>query len=154
FLVKTPLPLIVLIIAGCIFIKRFGANMVDELVLLAPVAVYGLSALSSNINIGNRHILPLYPFLIVTASKMARVFDSVQLRRPNWLAVACALLIAWNVVELARVYPYDLAYFNQIAGGPAGGYKWLVDSNLDWGQDLKGLAKYRREHPEEPFYLA
>jgi hypothetical protein len=151
FLVKTPLPLIGLIIAGCVFIKRFGASLVDELMLLTPVVVYMLVAVSSNINIGNRHILPIYPFLIVLASKMARVFDSFQ---PRLLAVVCGLLIVWNVIELGRIYPYDLAYFNQIAGGPAGGYKWLVDSNLDWGQDLKGLAKYRREHPEEPFYLA
>lgn len=160
FLVKTPLPLLILIIAGFVFIKRYGANLAEEFVLLAPVVVYFFVALSGNINIGNRHILPVYPFLIVSASKMARVFDSWQAeekqadKRARWLAVACGLLIGWNVVELARVYPYDLAYFNQIAGGPAGGYKWLVDSNLDWGQDLKGLARYRQEHREEPFYLA
>ncbi|MDX2031647.1 MAG: hypothetical protein SF339_13310 [Blastocatellia bacterium] len=151
FLIKTPLPLIALIVAGGVAIRRFGAGLVNELALLTPAAIYLAVAMAGNINIGNRHILPIYPFLIVAASKIARVFEP---GRAKWMAAACGLLLAWNAVEIARVYPHDLAYFNQIAGGPAGGYRWLVDSNLDWGQDLKELARYRREHPEEPFYLA
>lgn len=151
FLVKTPLPMIAMVVAGWISIRRFGAALADELALLAPVALYLAVAMAGNINIGNRHILPIYPFLIVSASKLARVFEPGCAK---WMAAACGALLAWNAVEVARVYPHDLAYFNQVAGGPAGGYRWLVDSNLDWGQDLKELARYRREHPEEPFYLA
>jgi hypothetical protein len=63
-------------------------------------------------------------------------------------------MLAWTALEAAIVYPHFLAYFNQIAGGPAGGYRWLVDSNLDWGQDLEGLARYRREHVDGPFYVS
>ena len=151
FLVKTPLPLLAMIVSGWVAIRRFGAGLANELALLAPAAIYLGVAMAGNINIGNRHILPIYPFLIVSASKLGRVFEP---GRAKWMAAACAVLLAWNAIEVARVYPHDLAYFNQIAGGPDGGYNWLVDSNLDWGQDLKELARYRREHPDEPFYLA
>ena len=51
-------------------------------------------------------------------------------------------LFGWYLVENLRVYPYYLTYFNQVAGGPSGGYRYAVDSNLDWGQDLKRLADW------------
>jgi len=121
-------------------------------VLLLPVIFYWLVAASSSLNIGHRHLLPIYPFLIVFTSKLGRAFGC---RRSRALALLASLLIAWNVIEAARVYPHFLSYFNQIAGGPGGGYKWLVDSNLDWGQDLKGLGEYQHRHPGgEPLYLS
>lgn len=151
FLVKTPIPLMLLMALGAIFVRKYGAGLAAEGMLLLPVGFYWLFAMIGNLNIGNRHLLPIYPLLIVFASKVGRVFDS---RRPRWLAVACGLLIAWNAVETALIYPHFLAYFNQFAGGPRGGYRWLVDSNLDWGQDLKGLAKYLNEHPDDAVYLS
>lgn len=151
FLIKTTIPLLLLIILGFIFWRRYGTRLAGELMLLLPVALYLVFALTSNFNIGNRHLLPLYPFLIVFAAKMGRALEPGQ---PRLLAIICVALLGWHVFEAARVYPHHLAYFNQIAGGPAGGYRWLVDSNLDWGQDLKGLAAYQRAHPEEPLYLS
>src|SRR5262249_18905668 len=136
---------------GGILIRRYGAGMAAEAMLLIPVVLYWGVALTSHMNIGHRHLLPIYPFLIVFASKIGRVFDSL---RPRLLVVIGVLLIGWNIWESAFIYPHYLAYFNQIAGGPSGGYRWLVDSNLDWGQDLKGLAKYMRAHPDEPFYFS
>jgi hypothetical protein len=151
FLIKTTLPFLALIaLAGCL-IRRYRAKWEVEAILLLPMIFYWLVALTSNINIGHRHLLPTYPFLIVFVSRLANVFSAAQ---PRVLAVVCALLIAWNVGEVLWVYPHFLSYFNQIAGGPAGGYRWLVDSNLDWGQDLKGLAKYVKEHPTEPIYIS
>ena len=150
FLVKTTLPLILLIGFGVWFIRRDGMGWANEAILLVPASFYYLVAISTNLNIGHRHILPIYPFLIVFASKVARAFDSP---RSRVLAVICALLLAWNIGEAAFIYPHFLAYFNEIAGGPAQGRQWLVDSNLDWGQDLKGLAKYRQQHPEGELYL-
>ena len=61
------------------------------------------------------------------------------------VAVVAALLAFW-VQERVRVYPHDLAFFNSLAGGPDRGAEWLVDSNLDWGQDLKPLARWLEEH--------
>lgn len=155
FLIKTPLPLIALIILGFAFIRRDGAGLVAESMLLLPVGLYSAVSPTSNLNIGHRHLLPIYPFLIVFASKTGRYLEA-HWRAPGkrrWLAAGCALLLVWAAAEGLRVYLHYLAYFNQIAGGPGHGYRWLVDSNLDWGQDLKGLAAYRQEHPNDPFYL-
>lgn len=151
FAVKTPIPLLLLIVLAAVFIKRYGAGWLAEAALLVPVAIYTVFALSSSLNIGHRHLLPIYPFLIVFTAKMAR---ALEFKRQRALAVVCALLLVWNVVETGKTYPNFLTYFNQFAGGPANGYQWLVDSNLDWGQDLKELAQYRREHPDEPFFLS
>ena len=60
---------------------------------------------------------------------------------PRVAAVALAL---WYAAGTLRDHPHHLAYFNEIAGGPANGYRHLVDSNLDWGQDLKRLAAWAR----------
>src|SRR5262249_11687693 len=145
FFIKTPIPLLLLILLGFILIKRYGGGFAAEATLLLPVGFYWLTAMFNHINIGHRHILPIYPFLIVFASKIARAWQPPRAKR---LAALMACLLAWNMVETALVYPHFLAYFNEIAGGPANGYRWLTDSNLDWGQDLKGLAAYQREHPE------
>ena len=60
----------------------------------------------------------------------------------------------WTVVGAARIHPHYLAYFNQIAGGPRGGARYLLDSNIDWGQDLKGLADYlKKEDMPGPVYV-
>jgi hypothetical protein len=151
FLVKTTIPLIILIVLGIILIRRYGAGMAAEAMLLAPVVFFMATAMASHINIGHRHILPIYPFLIVSASKIARAFDPP---RHKVLAAVCALLVSWNIVETALIYPHFLSYFNQIVGGPSNGYQWLVDSNIDWGQDMKGLANYMRQHPDEEVYLS
>lgn len=151
FLVKTPLALIILIGLGFYFIRRYGVGWRGEAMLLLPALFYLLFALATPLNIGHRHILPIYPFLIVFAAKMARVFDESQARRLQW---AIGLLLAWNIGATAYIYPHFLAYFNEIAGGPSRGYRWLVDSNLDWGQDMKGLGEWRRRHPEGKFYVS
>jgi 4-amino-4-deoxy-L-arabinose transferase-like glycosyltransferase len=152
FLVKSTIPFILLVVLGVVLIRRYGAGLSAEAMLLLPVALYWLIALASSLNIGHRHLLPIYPFLVVFAAKAGRAFDDP---RGRVLAAICAILIGWNVIETARVYPHFLSYFNQIAGGPAEGYKWLVDSNLDWGQDLKALGDYRRLNPDgERFYLS
>jgi 4-amino-4-deoxy-L-arabinose transferase-like glycosyltransferase len=151
FLIKTPISLLALIGLGFYFLRRYGAGVAAECMLLLPVALYWLVALTSSMNIGHRHLLPIYPFLFVFASKVARVFAPP---RPRRLAIVCGLLVGWYLASTAFIYPHFLAYFNEAVGGPSQGYRWLADSNLDWGQDLKLLAKYRREHPEEPFYLS
>lgn len=151
FAIKTPIPLLILIVLAAVFIKRYGAGWLAEAALIVPVIVYAVFALNSSLNIGHRHLLPIYPFLIVFASKLGR---ALEFKRQPALALACAALLAWNVIETAKTYPHFLTYFNEFAGGPSNGYEWLVDSNLDWGQDLKELAQYRREHPAEPFFLS
>ena len=71
-----------------------------------------------------------------------------------WLFRAGLLgLCLWLLVGTLRIHPSYLAYFNEFWGGPANGYKYLVDSNLDWGQDLKNLAAYMRRSGLEKIKL-
>jgi 4-amino-4-deoxy-L-arabinose transferase-like glycosyltransferase len=91
--------------------------------------------------IGLRYMLPSYPFLFVFAAGAAKTLLSKK-----FLAVVYGVLIAWYIGASLYIHPHYLAYFNELAGGPDNGYRYLVDSNLDWGQDLKGLGRYMREH--------
>lgn len=153
FLIKTPLSLLILIGLAWYFFKRYQTDVAAEAMLLLPAALYWLVTLTSNINIGHRHLLPIYPFLIVFAAKVLRVFD-LPTPATRRLALTCGVLLGWYVIGTAVVHPNYLTYFNEAAGGPGQGYRWLADSSIDWGQDLKGLAEYRRAHPDEPFYLS
>ena len=58
-------------------------------------------------------------------------------------------MLAANAAEAIWIWPDYLAYFNVIAGGPRQGYRWLVDSSIDWGQDLKALASWLAAHPDD-----
>jgi hypothetical protein len=117
------------------------------------LVIYVLFALTSNLNIGHRHLFPLYPPLFVLAGAASAWFS----RRTAWVGAAVALLLVWHVAELLSVWPNCLTYFNEFAGGPKNGYRHLVDSSLDWGQDLPGLKDWLRDHKLEdgttPVYL-
>jgi hypothetical protein len=60
-----------------------------------------------------------------------------------------------TLASTLSVYPHELAYFNELAGGPRNGHKHLLHSNLDWGQDLLRAAEWQRQHPSKipEFYL-
>ena len=120
--------------------------------LFALALVYGASSIMSHLNIGERHLMPLYPVLFILAGALGR-----WLARPlRWPALLVAALIGWHVGESAWVAPHYLAYFNELAGGPAEGHNHLVDSSLDWGQDLPGLKAWLagNTRPGEDVYLA
>ncbi len=151
FFVKTPIPLILLIGLGFALLQKYGAGLAAEAMLLLPAGLYWLVALTASINIGHRHLLPIYPFLIVFAAKIARDFSWPK---PSGRTIFCGLLVAWNLVATLLIYPHFLSYFNEMAGGPKRGYELLTDSNIDWGQDLKALAAYRQSHPEGELYLS
>ncbi|HUG53057.1 MAG TPA: hypothetical protein VMR21_05630, partial [Vicinamibacteria bacterium] len=102
--------------------------------------------MTQNINIGHRHVLATYPFLFVAASRCASVAWAARGRGRRPARVAVALLAAAYAGSVLRVHPHYLAYFNELAGGPSQGWRWLVDSNLDWGQDLPGLKRYMDAH--------
>jgi hypothetical protein len=101
-------------------------------------------------NIGLRHILPIYPFLFVLASRLA----TTRLRRA-WLApLLIGIPVFFTAISSLRIAPHQLAYFNESVGGPEQGYRYLSDSNLDWGQDLKGLKAYMEKEKLPIIYLS
>jgi dolichyl-phosphate-mannose-protein mannosyltransferase len=139
FAVKTPLPFLLLIAAGLAAARR-GLSGTEGWRQLEPAAIAFailLVCLPSRINIGLRHVLPMYPFLAVVAG--LGVVELWRARRAVPTARALAvLLVGWQVVGSARTHPDYLAYFNELAGRHP--ERILVDSDLDDGQDLKRLA--------------
>lgn len=126
-------------------IPRFARDdMLYELIpVLLLIAWYWVFALTSSLNIGYRHLLPAIAGGIVligaAADPIVRGAGVGQVVPGTALIVALA---GWHAVESLRIAPNFLAYFNPIAGGPSEAYRHLVDSSLDWGQDLPGLKKW------------
>jgi hypothetical protein len=129
--------------------QRLRAAPMEWYVLLVPTAVYGGLALRSHINIGVRHLLPVWPLLLVAVSAALAQAS----RRRGW-RVLIAVMIAIHAAEAVAIYPHHLSFFNAIAGGPARGHEYLLDSNLDWGQDLKFLSRWQQQHGNPPVCLA
>jgi hypothetical protein len=141
FLLKTPVPL--LLLAGLALVRARALPRPDAAFLWLPVLVYAVFTTTRGLQIGHRHLLPIYPFLFVAAGEAAAWLWSW--RRPKGLAVVAALGV-WYSGGTLRQHPHHLAFFNEIAGGSANGWRLLVDSNLDWGQDLERLAAWMREN--------
>ncbi len=140
-LIKTPIPLLLLFLL-CVMLLftsiLSGKQKRGALFLLIPVLLLlVLVSFFNNLNIGLRHILPIYPFLIVLASASILFFKNNQNRQ----VVLCILLI-WYVVSAVFVAPDYLSYFNELIGGSKYGYRYLIDSNIDWGQGAKAVKEY------------
>jgi len=127
------------------FLRRPAGLAEEARLFLLPPAILFLSSIGSAYNIGIRHMLPVYPFLALAA---AAVFVRAAAARgratrggpaPAALALLALPLVAGY--ELLRIHPHELSYFNAFAGGPENGRKLLSDSNVDWGLDLKRLAR-------------
>jgi hypothetical protein len=138
--IKCPIALQILAVAGivatCARIRSGEAGAADAIVWLPAVYLFGL-ALRSHIHLGFRHLLPMIPLLILGAG--------FGLRRWPGLGVIALWLLGASVF----IYPHGISYFNEWIGGPGNGGRYLVDSNLDWGQDLADLERYVREHHVE-----
>jgi hypothetical protein len=153
--VKLPLGTwVLLLLAGAVTLRarRYLAPRRHEGVLLAPAAVV-LALVSSQTGFNHhlRYVFPAAPFLFVWASKVAQ-----PKAWGGWPLPALVLGAAlWSVTSSLCVFPHSLSYFNELAGGPAGGHAHLVDSNIDWGQDLLYLKGWLDEHPgARPLRLA
>jgi hypothetical protein len=119
--------------------------------LLAIAGVQGGFALGADINLGLRHVLPLYPVAFVfAAGAAARWTEAARARR-----VLVALSTAAFAASSLSIWPHYLAYFN-LSVGPERAYRELVDSSLDWGQDLDALGAHlaQRRDPSGPVYLS
>ncbi len=151
FLIKTPIGSLILIAASLAFYRvgtRLGRR--EAILLLVPVVFIFVATSQAKVNIGLRHILPVYPLLFVLASRLA----TVRFHRP-WLApVLIGIPVVLTAISSLRVAPHQLAYFNELVGGPEEGYRYLSDSNLDWGQDLEGLKAYIDKNNLPMIYLS
>src|SRR5579884_457305 len=151
FALKTPLGSLTLIIASLVFVRSGNAwSLRQACFVLLPVVVWFTIASQWRLSIGLRFILPVYPFLFVAAGRLA----TVRLRRSWIVPLLLSLAVAGTAVSSVRVAPHYLAYFNELIGGPAEGYRYLADSNVDWGQDLKSLKAYMDREELPMIYLS
>lgn len=152
FLVKTPLPLIAMFFGALLGLGRRLAWALRRPELWVYPALHGLTAVASGMNIGLRHLLPAIPFGYIAIATL--VYPARAGRWRHILRPAMALLAGWQAVEALSVFPFGIAYFNQTVGGPEGGYRTLVDSNVDWGQSFIALAKTMQQRNVESVHLS
>src|SRR3990167_9144949 len=180
YLVKSPIPLLILLIfAFClyaIFIMRvsvlntskydFISNIKNKIanfplagyILLIPPVIYWLISIKSSINLGIRHLMPIYPFYaVMIAGAIAIILKKIPEHSPkkyqNFTKIIFAILMIWFLAESAIIYPHHLSYFNTLAGGPKNGHQYLIDSNIDWGQDFLRLKEYIKNKNLDSVYL-
>lgn len=115
--------------------------------MLVFLAIYWITSMSGKLNIGIRHILPTFPFVYILVS-LALVKIVSATRKRYWkrlLVILLGVILGWYVFASINAFPYYLSYYNEIAGGTENGYKYAVDSNYDWGQDMKRLRDWFAE---------
>jgi 4-amino-4-deoxy-L-arabinose transferase-like glycosyltransferase len=150
FLLKTPLPLLILLAAAVVHFLRQGWQRwrAETLLWVYPMA-YALITLFSTIAIGYRFLLVVLPFAYVFIARLLTPRITPHASRLTLYA-----LLAWQIVGTAQTHPHYLTYFNELAGGPEGGHRYLVDSNLDWGQSFKALRTYLDQQEIEQVWLS
>jgi 4-amino-4-deoxy-L-arabinose transferase-like glycosyltransferase len=157
---KTPLPTLIAVLLSLISVasKRLSKR---EWPLWIAGGAYLVVSVRNPLNLGYRHLLPVMPFLWVYAGRLGKIVRSrfgSEAGAKRWLrlgtGVVAAALGIWLAVGVLGVWPDYLAYFNELAGGPEQGWRHLVDSNLDWGQDFYALRDYVAEHGSERVYVS
>jgi hypothetical protein len=113
------------------------------------VALLGVAS-NSSMQLGVRYILPIFPFLYLLASYAGTIWTQPAGKFRKILLSLGVPFLLWGL----RYHPHHLAYFNELAGGPAAGSEHLLDSNIDWGQDLYELSEYLQAHQIEEVGLA
>jgi 4-amino-4-deoxy-L-arabinose transferase-like glycosyltransferase len=162
FLLKTTLPVLVLFLSGTVVLARRVAaepRMRRRAYRAAPLVIfsvlYGGLAITSHLNIGHRHILPLYPAVFIVASAAAAWLVRRVPRRAGWVL---GTLVALHAADSLAARPFYLSYFQPLTGGSDRGYRYLVDSSSDWGQGLPDFAAWesalRARGDREPVYLS
>jgi len=137
-------------------VKAWILNHFTEFSMLVFLTIYWITSISGNLNIGVRHILPTFPFLYVLVSIGIKNWIGGINNLPKTKKMAWFLLLflfLWYIGSSLMVFPHYLSYFNEIAGGSKNGYKYVVDSNYDWGQDLKRLTWFVENNKIEKIYV-
>ncbi len=137
FSIKTPLPWLGFLAWSCLRWRREPRRRFLLVWCGAPVAVFFAIASFSPVQIGIRYLLPIYPLLALVMGAGAETLWRDG--RPS-SRILGGMLAAWLLAETLTASPHFIAYFNELIGGSSQGYKYLADSNLDWGQELAALG--------------
>jgi hypothetical protein len=151
FVIKSTVGFLALLVLGLVAVKSWSGEFHRRAAyLLIPPAFFLGMAMTSGTNMGIRHVLPIYPFLILAAAAGAWTLAK---RRRSW-ALAVAVLVGLHLASSLRAVPDDLAYSNELFGGTSHTYLNLSDSNVDWGQGVREAAEYVRQHHVQDCWLA
>jgi len=124
-------------------IKEKIESHFTEFSMLVFLLIYWLTSILGNLNLGIRHLLPVFPFTYILVSLCLVKFIKT-IKKPAYKKASIFFLsfcLGWYATSSLINYPYYISYFNEIVGTD-NGYKYVVDSNYDWGQDLKRLVNW------------
>ncbi len=125
-------------------IKKWLAENIDIFSLLTIIGIYWITSILGNLNIGVRHVLPVivptYIFIIFLLKRIKERLSSKTAKKMLFGFVS--LILAWYLGSSLFAFPHYIPYFNELGQGTKNGYKYVVDSNYDWGQDLKRLQGF------------
>ena len=135
FFIRTPIAFLLLFVMSLFFIKP--GSWRDELILLAiPIVIFGYFT-QGNMWSGVRYMLPLFPFLFVSCSKI-----TINFKKNKVVYIISMLLLVWFILASLSVFPHYLTYYNEAVGGPSQGYHYFTGAAFDIGQNLGLLAAY------------
>ena len=117
---------------------------------LAPPVIYLAVAMMSGMNIGSRHLLPMYAFVIIFAAAATVTLAGTNRR---WM-ILCSVLVVAHVVSSLLVFPNEIAYANEASGGPRNVHNLLSDSTVDWAQQLFQVKQWQDGHPDQECWFA
>lgn len=166
FLLKETLPFLFLLLCslGYVLVRAYQtlsqstvsfrqtlATFIEEraasITMVGFIALYIYLSATGNLNIGFRHLFPILPFLYLLVAKI--MADALRRLRANcgtigatMTAIVVSIFSFWIVAIPVLAFPSYLSYYNEITGGPQNGYRYITDSNYDWGQDLKRLRNW------------
>ena len=145
---KSPVAFIVMIILGAVtFLRNLkSAGKLEVTAWTAATLFLGI-AMTSNVNIGIRHLLPVMPLLCVG------IGCAIPRMTSPFVKKALPILLSWQIIIVALAYPLYLQFFSEAVGGAQNGHRYLVDSNYDWGQDAKRLKTFLTERSIQHIYL-
>ena len=150
--VKNSIPLLLLSALG-IFPLLHLRGVRRASVLWLPFLFFLGLGMTGRLSIGFRHILPGIPFLIMIAGHSV-LWRSIRADMPRLVIPIGVALIIWHAISTVSLFPHYEAYFNELVGGPTNGHRILVDSNLDWGQDLPALKLLMENQGVDQVYLS
>ena len=157
YALKEPLPVLILVgfglLLGCYrmaktiltrkrhrFVHYFGTH-IAEFTMLTFTLIYAAWSISSPLNIGVRHLMPIMPFMYILGTESVKRWVQGNGIRKSFKVGFVSLLTLWFLADVALAYPYYLSYYNEFVG-TKNGWQYITDSNYDWGQDLKRLETY------------
>jgi len=124
-----------------------GSALFDQTILLAPaVTIFVLVSSQTGFSHHFRYVMPAVPFVFIWVSKL--VSPSAWAAFGKLYRILVIGFVCWAATSSLWIFPHSHAYFNEFAGGPRNGHFHLLDSNIDWGQDILLLADWIDRHPE------